>query len=170
MERKGLVSLSGTPFTLAGTEIKEGMQAPEFTALNTDLREVHFSSLKGKVVILASVPSLDTQVCELETKRFEFEAEKLGDQVSVLVVSMDLPFAQKRWVRDNNVKTLGTLSDHRYADFGMAWGVLIKELRLLARAVFVVDKGGVVRYVELAGDISKEPDYDAVLAAAKALL
>jgi thiol peroxidase len=111
------------------------------------------------------VPSLDTSVCATETKRFNEEASKLGADVVVLTISMDLPFAQKRWVEDAGAEAVRTLSDHRDAAFGTAYGVLIKELRLLARCVFVVDAEGVVRYVQLVKEITDEPDYDAVLSA-----
>ena len=116
------------------------------------------------------MPSLDTSVCDLETRRFNVEAGNLGDEVAVLTISMDLPFAQKRWCGAADVKNVQTLSDHRDAAFGKAYGVLIKDLRLLARAVFVVDKQGVVRYVELVKEVASEPNYEAALTAAKKLL
>jgi thiol peroxidase len=124
---------------------------------------------QGKVGIITSVPSFDTPVCDVETRRFNQEAGNLGDDVTILAVSMDLPFAQTRWCGAAGVTNLRTLSDHRDAAFGKSYGVLIQGLRLLARAVFVVDKQGVVRYVELVKEVASEPDYEAALAAARKL-
>jgi thiol peroxidase len=166
-ERTGLITMKGNPLTLLGEEVREGQKAPDFTALATDLSPVSLASLRGKVVVLASVPSLDTSVCDLETRRFNKEAAGLGPDVRILVVSMDLPFAQKRWCGAAGIENLRTLSDHRDAAFGLAYGVLIKELRLLARAIFVVDAEGVVRYTQLVKELATEPDYAAVLAAVR---
>lgn len=166
-DRKRTVSLHGNALTLVGTEVKAGDKAPEATVLDNALGEVKLSSLKGKVLVLAAVPSLDTPVCDVETRRFNTEATKLGQDVRVLTVSMDLPFAQKRWCGAAGVERVQTLSDHRAGEFGQAFGVLIKELRLLARAVFVVDKKGVVTYAEVVPDVATEPAYDKVLAAVK---
>jgi len=166
-ERAGAVTMKGNPLTLLGPEVREGQKAPDFTALATDLSPVSLASFRGKVVVLASVPSLDTSVCDLETRRFNQEASGLGPEVRILVVSMDLPFAQKRWCGAAGVENVKTLSDHRDAAFGLAYGVLIKELRLLARAVFVVDAEGVVRYTQLVRELATEPDYAAVLAAVR---
>ncbi|MEW5734552.1 MAG: thiol peroxidase [Thermodesulfobacteriota bacterium] len=171
MEAVPKVTLKGTPFSLAGPLPAPGQPAPDFVAVGNDLSPVRFSSaFKGKVVIIASVPSLDTPVCEIETKRFNKEAAALGHKVAIVTVSMDLPFAQKRWCAAAGVESLTTVSDHRDADFGTKYGVLIKDLRLLARAVFVVDDKGVVRYTELVPEVSHEPEYDSVLAAVKKLL
>jgi thiol peroxidase len=164
-ERTGLITMKGNPLTLLGEEVREGQKAPDFTALATDLSPVSLAALRGKVVVLASVPSLDTSVCDLETRRFNKEAASLGPEVRILVVSMDLPFAQKRWCGAAGIENVKTLSDHRDAAFGLAYGVLIKELRLLARAVFVVDRQGIVRYTQLVKELATEPDYAAVLAA-----
>ncbi len=170
-ERTGLVTMKGNPLTLVGKEIKVGRKAPDAELVANDLSAVKLSSLcQDKVSIVTSVPSLDTPVCDLETRRFNEEAGKLGDDVIVLAVSMDLPFAQKRWCGAAGVKNVQTLSDHREAAFGKAYGVLIKELRLLTRAVFVLDKQGVIRYVELVKELGTEPNYDAALKAAKELL
>jgi len=168
-ERAGATTMRGNPLTLLGEEVKVGDTAPDCTALDNDLAPVELSSLRGKVCIVCSVPSLDTPVCDVEARRFNEEAAKLGDDVAVLVVSMDLPFAQKRWCAAAGISAVKTLSDHRDASFGEAFGVLIKELRLLARAVFVIDKDGVVQYSELVKEIADEPDYDAALAAAAKL-
>jgi thiol peroxidase len=169
-ERDGLVTMKGNPITLIGTELQVGDQAPDFVAIDNDLNPVSFDSFRGKVCIISSVPSLDTPVCDMETRRFNDEAGHLGDDVEILTISMDLPFAQKRWCGAAGVDRVQTLSDHRDAAFGQAYGVLIKGLRLLARAVFVVDKEGSIRYIELVKEIASEPDYDAVLTAVKELV
>jgi thiol peroxidase len=169
-ERKDAVTLRGNSFTLVGKEVKVGEKAPDVELLDNDLKPVKFSSFKGKVVIVSSVPSLDTPTCDMETRRFNTEAAGLGDNVVILTVSTDLPFAQKRWCGAAGVDKVKTLSDHRETAFGQSYGVLIKELRLLARAIFVLDKNGVVKYVQLVKEISQEPDYAAVIAAVKKLV
>ena len=169
-ERDGLVTMKGNPITLIGTEPQVGDQAPDFVAIDNDLNPVSFDSFRGKVCIISSVPSLDTPVCDMETRRFNDEAGRLGDDVEILTISMDLPFAQKRWCGAAGVEAVQTLSDHRDAAFGQAYGVLIKGLRLLARAVFVVDKEGTIRYIELVKEIASEPDYNSVLTAVKELV
>jgi thioredoxin-dependent peroxiredoxin len=169
-ERTGLITMRGNPLTLIGQEIKIGNPAPDFESLDNELKPVRLSSFRGKVVVISAVPSLDTPVCDMETRRFNSEAAKLSDDIVILTISMDLPFAQKRWCGAAGVDKVVTLSDHREAEFGKAYGVLIKELRLLARAVFVVDAEGVVRYVQLVKEVAEEPDYDAVISAAKNLV
>jgi thiol peroxidase len=169
-ERTGLVSLQGNPLTLLGPEIKVGDQAPEFEVLDNNLSPIRLDSFKGKIIILASVPSLDTPVCDLETRRFNAEAGKLHPDVRILTISMDLPFAQKRWCGAAGVDKVVTLSDHRTASFGSAYGVLIKELRLLARAVFVLDREGVIRYIQVLPDLALEPDYDQAIKAVEKLV
>lgn len=168
-ERNGIVTLQGNPLTLVGDEVKVGDKAPAFKALDNSLGETGLDTYAGKIVVIVSVPSLDTPVCDIETRRFNKEAAELGDDVAVLTISMDLPFAQKRWCGAAGVDRVVTLSDHRDAAFGAAWGLLIKELRLLARAVYVVDKSGVVRHAELVKEIASEPDYGKVLDAVKNL-
>ena len=168
-ERMGIVTMKGNPLTLMGDEVKVGDKAPDFKVVDNDLSTVSFSSFLGKVCILSSVPSLDTSVCDIETRRFNKEAEQLSSDTVVLTISMDLPFAQKRWCGAAGITRVQTLSDHRDASFGLAYGVLIKELRLLARAVFVVDRNGIVRYVNLVKEMTEEPDYDAILGVAKSL-
>jgi len=168
-ERTGLVTIHGNPLTLLGNAVSVGKSAPAFTALDNDLNPKSLADYAGKVLLISSVPSLDTPVCDMETRRFNAEAGKLGENVHLLTLSMDLPFAQKRWCAAAGIDRLTTLSDHRDASFGLAWGVLIKELRLLARAVFVVDGAGTVKYMELVPEVTHEPNYDAALAAAKAL-
>jgi thiol peroxidase len=132
-ERDGIVTMKGNPITLMGTELQVGDKAPDFVAIDNDLNPVSFDSFRGKVCIVSSVPSLDTPVCDMETRRFNDEAGRLGDDVGILTISMDLPFAQKRWCGAAGVDRVQTLSDHRDAAFGQAYGVLIKGLRLLAR-------------------------------------
>ena len=164
-ERPGLITMKGNPLTLVGQEVHEGKPAPDFEVIANDLSPFKFSSLKGKVAIISAVPSLDTPTCNIETRWFNEAAAKLGPDVTILTISMDLPFAQKRWCGAAGVDRVTTYSDHRDAAFGLAYGVLIKELRLLARAVFVVDKGGVVRHVQIVKELANEPNYDEVLQA-----
>jgi len=168
-ERAGIITIHGNPLTLVGNEVKVGEKAPDFTALDHELKPVGLDAFAGKVVVLSSVPSLDTPVCDTETRRFNEEAGRLGDDVAIVTISMDLPFAQKRWCGAAGIENVITLSDHRDASFGTAYGVLIKELRLLARAVFVVDSQRVVRHVELVKEVTEEPDYEAALAVVRAL-
>jgi len=169
-ERTDVITMKGNPLTLLGPELKVGDKAPDFEVLDNDLSPVRFSSYQGNVRVIASVPSLDTPVCDMETRRFNQEAGDLGPDVVILTLSMDLPFAQKRWCGAAGVDKVITLSDHRDAAFGAAYGVLIKELRLLARSVFVVDREGVIQYVELVKELTEEPQYDAVLNAVKKLI
>lgn len=164
-ERTGIITFQGNPLTLVGKELKAGDIAPDVEVLNNDLAPVSLSSFRGKVCVVSTVPSLDTPVCDMETRRFNDEAGKLGEDVQVLTISMDLPFAQKRWCGAAGVDKVITLSDHREAAFGKAYGVLIKELRLLARAIFVLDREGAVKYIQIVKEVTDEPDYDAVLKA-----
>lgn len=168
-ERSGLITMKGNPLTLLGHEVNKGDDAPDVVLVGTDLSEVALSSLKGKTVILSVVPSLDTGVCDTQTKRFNKEAASLGDDVRIVTISMDLPFAQKRWcgsVDDLDSKCV-TLSDYRAAAFGETYGVLIKELRLLARSLFVVNKDGKVVHKEIVPEVTSEPDYDSAIEAVK---
>jgi len=159
----------GNPLTLVGNELKVGDVAPDCVVLDNNLEAVKLSSFRGKVCVLSSVPSLDTPVCDMETRKFNEQAGRLGKDVVILTISMDLPFAQKRWCAAAGVDHVQTLSDHREASFGNAYGVLIKELSLLARAVFLIDRKGVIQYIQLVQEISKEPDYEAVFNALKKL-
>ena len=161
------VTMKGKPVTLIGKEIQVGQDAPDCTLVANDLSEFKLSSLKGKKVILSIVPSLDTAVCDLQTKRFNQEAANLGDDVRILTISMDLPFAQKRWCGATGSNKIITLSDHREAAFGQAYGLLIKGLRLLARAILVVDAKGTLRYKQIVPEITKEPNYTDALNALK---
>ena len=164
-ERAGVITMKGNPLTLIGKEIKAGSQAPEAVLVANDLSEVKLSSFKGKKVILSVVPSLDTPVCDLQTKRFNKEASSLSNVV-ILTVSKDLPFAQKRWCGAAGASGVVTLSDYR-GNFGKTYGVLIKGLSLLARCIFVIDEKGKVTYVQLVKEVATEPNYEEVLKAVK---
>ncbi len=169
-EQKGLITFKGNPLTLVGNQVKVGQKAPDFICIDNNLSPVKFSSYLGKACIISSVVSLDTPVCDLQTKKFNEEAGRLGPNVAILTISMDLPFAQKRWCGAAGVDKLQTLSDHRDASFGTSYGVLIKELRLLARAIFLVDRKGVLQYKELVKEVTHEPGYDTVLSELKKLV
>lgn len=169
-DKDAVVTMNGEPLTLAGKRVKVGDLAEDFEVVANDLSAVKFSSFRGKVCLISSVPSLDTGVCDIQTRKFNEQAKALADDVVVLTISMDLPFAQGRWCGAAEVENVQTLSDHRKAQFGNAFGVLIKELRLLARAVFVVNKDGVVRYIQIVDELTNEPDYEAALKVAKELL
>lgn len=166
-DTKATVTFQGNPLTLTGDQPTVGQAAPDFEVLDNDLSGVKLSAFRGKVCVICTVPSLDTPVCDTEVRKFNEEATSLGDNVAVLVISMDLPFAQQRWCGAAGVENVKILSDHNQADFGNTYGLLIKELRLLARAVFVVDKEGVIRYIEIIEELTNEPDYQAALKAAK---
>ncbi len=170
MERPNAVTFLGNPLTLVGKELKPGDPAPDATLVKQDLSTVKLSDYFGKVLLISVVPSLDTGVCSAQTKRFNEEASQLPDAVRVLTVSMDLPFAQKRFCGAENVDKIEVLSDHREASFGQAYGTLVKELRIESRAVFVIDPQGIVRYVEYVPEITNHPNYDAALQAVRALL
>ncbi|MGE0266913.1 MAG: thiol peroxidase [Candidatus Omnitrophota bacterium] len=161
------VTMKGNPVTLVGPDLKVGSDAPDCTLTAKDLSDFKLSSLKGKTVIISVVPSLDTPVCDLQTKRFNKEAQTLGENVVILTISMDLPFAQKRWCGATGSDKVITLSDHREAAFGQAYGLLVKGIRLLARAVLIVDTNGVLRYKQIVPEITTEPDYSDVLNAVK---
>ena len=169
-ERMNLITMKGDPLTLLGSPVQVGQTAPDFTVVDNHLSPVKLSEFRGKVVVISSVPSLDTGVCDKQTRRFNEEATKLGNKVVILTISMDLPFAQSRWCGAAGVKQVKTLSDYRQTDFGMKYGLLIKELRLLARAVMVMDGKGVIRYEQLVAEVATEPNYDAAIAAVKKLL
>ena len=169
-EHTGSITMRGNPLTLLGKELHPGEPAPDVEVLDNSLQPVKLSNYRGKVCVISSVPSLDTPTCDMETRRFNDEAGKLSSDVVILTISMDLPFAQKRWCGAAGVERVITLSDHRQAEFGDAYGMLIKELRLLARAVFVVDQSGIIRHIQLVKEIAEEPDYDAVIQAVKELL
>ena len=166
-ERTGMITMRNNPLTLLGRELKPGEAVPDFTVLNNDLESVRFSSFQGKVCVISSVPSLDTPVCDMQTRKFNDMAANLDSDVRILTISMDLPFAQKRWCGAAGVDRVITFSDHFNGAFGDAFGVMIKELRLLARAIFIIDREGILRYTQLVREVAKEPDYDAVMEALK---
>lgn len=166
IEREAVITFKGAAKTLLGPEIKVGDQAPSFTVLANDLLPVTLEDSKGQVRIISVVPSLDTGVCDAQTRRFNEEASKL-DNVKVLTVSVDLPFAQKRWCGATGIENVQTVSDHRDLSFGTAYGVVIKDLRLLTRAVFVIDKNDKVVYVEYCSEATNHPNYEAPVEAAK---
>ena len=167
-ERKNVITFKGNPLTLIGAEVKVGDQAPDFKVVAKDLSEVTLASTQGKTRLINVVPSLDTPVCELQTKRFNQEASKFPSSVAVLTLSMDLPFAQGRFCTANNADKITVLSDHRDASFGKNYGVLIKELRLLTRAIFIVGADDKVQYAEYVKEVTSHPDYDKALNILKA--
>lgn len=162
-ERHGDVTFKGQALTAIGPLLKAGDKAPDFKVLNNALEEETLATTRSKIRLIASVPSLDTPVCDMETRMFNKEAVSFGSDVEVLTISMDLPFAQKRWCAAAGVDRVRTLSDHREASFGKNYGVLVKELRLLQRAIFLVDRDDIIRYVEYVREIGQEPNYEAAL-------
>lgn len=169
MARTGF-KMAENNITLIGNELKIGDQAPAFTLTKNDLSPLTLNDLGDKVKIIAAVPSVDTKVCELETIRFNDEAGKLGDKAVVLTVSMDLPFAQARFCATQGIDNALTASDYKTKEFGEAYGVLIEELQLLNRSVFVLDQNNTIQYVQYVEQNTDHPDYDAALDAAKKLL
>ena len=167
MERAGATTLKGNPFTLIGPELKAGDAAPDFSVTDNGLKPVTLADTGSNVRIISVVPSLDTPVCDAQTKRFNEEVGKLSG-VDVLTVSMDLPFAQKRWCGAFGVDKVKMLSDHKDGSFGSNYGTLIKELRIESRAIFVVDQKNQIRYVQYVKEVADFPDYEAALAAARA--
>ena len=166
-ERSGAVTMRGNPLTLIGPELQVGDDAPDFTAVDSKLQDVTLGSSQGKVRIFSAIPSLDTPVCDKQTRRFNEEAAKLGDGVAIYTVSADLPFAAGRWCGAAGVEQVECISDHRGMSFGDAWGTHVKELRLDARAVFVVDANDKIVHAQYVGEIAEHPDYDAALEAAR---
>ncbi|MDP6685738.1 MAG: thiol peroxidase [Candidatus Omnitrophota bacterium] len=165
-----VVTMKGNPLTLLGSEVKVGEKAVDFNVLDTSLKGASLDNFKGKIKLIASVPSLDTPVCDLEIKRFNEEAAKLSEDLAIIFISMDLPFAQKRFCQANSINKVETLSDYKDADFGLKYGVLIKELRLLARAIFIIDKENTIQYIELVKEISQHPNYDEAIKALKKII
>ena len=166
MERAGATTLKGNPLTLVGPELKAGDAAPDFSLVDNGLKPVTLKDTGTQVRIISVVPSLDTPVCDAQTKRFNEEAAKLPD-LSIITVSMDLPFAQKRWCNDFQVDKVKMLSDHKDGSFGAHYGTLIKELRIESRAIFVVDRDNKVVHAEYVKEVADHPNYEAALAAAK---
>jgi thioredoxin-dependent peroxiredoxin len=166
-EHDGVVTMQGNPLTLLGGEVNIGDAAPAFQVVNGEFAPVQLADYAGKVVIISAVPSLDTGVCAAQTKRFNDELATLPDDVAVLTISMDLPFAQARFCQTEKVDRVTVLSDHVEHAFGKTYGVLVKGLGLLARSIFVVDRAGQVTHKQIASELTEHPNYDAALAAAK---
>ena len=162
-----VITMKGNPLKVEGKCLEEGMSCPAFTLTGNDMSDVTNATLQGKVVVFLSIPSVDTPVCAVETKRFNQEAASLSEDVVIAAVSRDLPFAQKRWCAAEGVSKVVTLSDYKYRSFGKAFGVELPDLALLARAVFVVNKKGDVTYVDYVTEVADEPDYAAALTAIK---
>lgn len=172
MARKGVIQFKGNPMTLLGEEVKVGSSAPDFTVhfFEGGLKTISNADLMGKPTLISVVPSLDTGVCQIQTKRFNQELAALGDKINSLTVSRDLPFAQNRFCGAEGVKGMKMGSDYQTGGFGAAWGVMIDELKLLARSVFVLDSAGKVVHAEIVPEVTHEPNYDAAEAALKKLL
>lgn len=167
MERKGIVTFKGMPVTPQGQDVRVGDIAPNFTAIGKDMQPVKLDSMKGGIIIISAVPSLDTPVCELQTKRFNEDAAKL--KVKLVTISMDLPFAQRRFCDSFKIENVIMLSDYKDREFGLRYGVYIDELGLLARSVFIVNTDGKLAYKQIVKEIGDQPDYDAALSEAKNL-
>lgn len=167
MEERQETFMGGNPITLIGPKIGPGQKAPEFTVLDTDLLPKHLDDYTGKIKVISVIPSVDTGVCALQTKKFNEYAADFDEDVVILTISMDLPFAQKRWCGAEGVERVETLSDHKEASFGEAYGVLIGELRLLNRAIFIIDKTDTVTYAEIVEENHNHPDYEKALEALK---
>ena len=169
-ERTGVATFKGGPITLIGPELKAGDAAPDFVVSKNLLEDSSLSDYAGKIKLISVVPSLDTGVCDAQTRRFNSEAAELGDDVVILTISTDLPFAQARWCGAAGIDRVITLSDHKETAFGQAYGVLIKEFRLDMRSIFVVDKNDKLAYVEYLSEMAEHPNYEAAIAAVKELL
>ena len=169
-KRTGVVTFAGNPIALLGKEVKVGDKAPAFTLLDNGLGEKTLADYAGKVKVISVVPSLDTGVCDAQTRWFNQNVSKLGDNVVVLTVSVDLPFAQKRWCGAAGIDQVETLSDHRDLSFGENYGFILEGLRLLSRGIVVIDKDDVVRYVEYVPEVTSAVNFDAAEAATKELV
>jgi thiol peroxidase len=167
MERKGIVTFKGKGLTLQGNAVYVGERAPSFKVLDSNLKEVVLEDFEGKTKLISTTPSLDTPVCDAQARRFEEEASRLSDVV--INISMDLPFAISRFCSMAGIKAIKTFSDHRDASFGLGFGILVKELRLLARSVFLIDSDNTIRYIEIVPELTEHPDYDKVFAALREL-
>jgi len=166
-EHSGLVTMKGKSLTLLGDSVDVGAEAPDFRVVDADFKPVRLSEFKGKVVLISAVPSLDTGVCSLQTKRFNDEAGKLPGDVVILTISTDLPFAQKRFCEAEKVEHIRVLSDSVWREFGSNYGLLIKDMGLLARCVLVIGRDGRVRYKDLVPELSKHPNYESALKATR---
>lgn len=170
MERKGIITVKGNPVTLIGVEVKVGDKAPDFTILDKDLKEIRLRDFSGKIKVISVSASLDTPVCDMQARRFNQEASRLPKDVMIINITMDLPFAISRFCTTAGIDKVQAFSDHRDASFGNAYGILIKELRLLARSIFIIDKNDVVRYIEIVPELTNHPDYDKAISAVNKLL
>jgi thiol peroxidase len=170
MERTGIIKMKGNPLTLVGNELKPGDMAPDFSVLDQDLKAKSLSDFAGKFKVISVTPSLDTATCDLQIHWFNEDAANQPKEVAVINISMDLPFAIRRFCATTGIDKAIALSDHREASFGVNWGVLIKELRLLARSIFIVDPANVIRYVQIVPEQSNEPDYEDAINFLKTLM
>ena len=169
-KRTGVVTFAGNPIALLGKEVKVGDKAPAFTLLDNGLGEKTLADYAGKVKVISVVPSLDTGVCDAQTRWFNQNVSKLGENVVVLTVSVDLPFAQKRWCGAAGIDQVETLSDHRDLSFGENYGFILEGLRLLSRGIVIIDKDDVIRYVEYVPEVTSAVNFDAAEVATKALV
>lgn len=165
----GQIKVLEREFSLVGNMLRSGQKAPECILTNNNMNDVSLEHYKGHIVILATMPSLDTPTCTLEAKHFNMQASLLSDKIKIIVVSKDLPFTQAKWCMAKNADNIITLSAYKNNDFAKAYGVLLEHLEILARAVFIIDEEGVIRYIQYVKDLSKEPDYESVLQAVKIL-
>ena len=167
MERQGAITFKGNPMTLVGNEVQAGQAAPDFKlhAFEDGMVAVTLADLRGKPALLNVVPSLDTGVCQIQTKHFNEKLGQFGDKVQAITVSMDLPFAQNRFCGAEGIENLRSASDYQDRSFGTGWGMLIDELKILARGVFVLDADGTVKHAQVVPEVTDEPDYDSALQA-----
>jgi thiol peroxidase len=163
MERRDVVKAHGNPVSLTGAQLRVGDKAPDFTVLDGNLKEIKLKDFEGKIKLISVTPSLDTPVCDIQARRFNQEASKFPEGVVVLNISMDLPFAISRFCTIAGIDKVKAFSDHRDSSFGMAYGVLVKEVRLLARSIFIVDGDNIIRYIEIVPELMEHPDYDKAL-------
>ena len=159
----GKITFKGTPLTLVGRAVKEEMRGPDFRVVAPDLKEFSLSDFRGKIKVITSFPSLDTPVCDLQVKEFNKKATGFSSEVAVIGISKDLPFAQKRFCETFDIKNVTLLSDYKFSSFGINYGLLIKELNLLARSVLILDKNDLIRYIQIVGELTSPPDYNAAL-------
>jgi thiol peroxidase len=169
-QKKGLVTLKGKPLTLLGQELKVGDKAPEFQVIDKSMNPVKLSDFKGKTILISVTPSVDTSVCDLQAKRFNKMATEVSKDVVILNISVDLPYALTRWCAATGSDQIKTLSDHRDLDFGIKYGLVIKEMMLLFRSVWIIDKNGIIQYIQIVPEFVNEPDYEDAFNALKKLV
>lgn len=169
-DMKRTITFQGNPLSLAGNAPQVGDHAPAFTVTSQDMKNVTLDNFKGKIKLISTFPSLDTPVCDLQVKEFNKRASALSDDIAVIGISKDLPFAQKRFCSENNIKNEAVLSDYKISSFGLAYGLLIENLYLLARSVIIVDKNDIVRYFQVVPELTTPPDYDAALKALEGVI